>query len=86
MLMQNGDQTELCNSLHSAASNGESEVVAAMLQMDEVKLAVNSQNLDAQTPLHMASRGRSLETMRVLLEHGADINARAPCRPDCSYR
>ncbi|WP_158612249.1 ankyrin repeat domain-containing protein [Fretibacterium sp. OH1220_COT-178] len=52
------------------------EVVSALL---EAGAKVNIQNLSAMTPLALAaSRGTDLETVKLLLQFGADIEEMSP--------
>jgi ankyrin repeat protein len=71
--------------LHSAALNGDFEMVQVLLNY---KAEVNARNSYGRTALHYASQGRYHEgadanfalsltkITRLLLEHGADVNAR----------
>ncbi|KAJ5538270.1 hypothetical protein N7494_007749 [Penicillium frequentans] len=60
-----------CNRQPKPADRGS---VNAMLVLLQCGVAVNGQNNDGVTPLHLASRSGSAERMLALLEHGADLN------------
>ncbi|KAF8459969.1 hypothetical protein DFH94DRAFT_849315, partial [Russula ochroleuca] len=63
--------------LHSAASSGDLEVVQKLIQYGA---DISAKDLEECTPLYIASQGRSLKNgfvSRLLLERGADVNARA---------
>jgi ankyrin repeat protein len=66
--------TEEGTNIHSAAIAGKSDVVLALLEANPtlVNATLEWQGL---TPLHLAVRHDQLETVQVLLEHGADVNA-----------
>jgi hypothetical protein len=73
------EETESC--LHAACAALQVETVRFLLQ--ETRTAVDAENEDGETPLLQTSgrpaaradeRARKLETMRLLLEHGADPN------------
>jgi ankyrin repeat protein len=57
--------------LHSAACNGQYEVLEVLLRFDET-LDVNMQDVDGKTTLHDAARVGSELTTRLLLEYGGD--------------
>jgi hypothetical protein len=57
--------------IHSAAEQGKTELVEDFLNQDS-SLA-NARGGDGQTPLHVAA---NLETVDLLLEHGADLSIR----------
>ncbi|KAJ6104603.1 hypothetical protein N7523_010923 [Penicillium sp. IBT 18751x] len=57
--------------LHSAAVNGQHEVLDILLRFDET-LDVNMQDVNGKTTLHDAARNGSMLTVRTLLEYGGD--------------
>lgn len=57
--------------LHSAAVNGQSEVLEVLLESDKT-LDVNMQDVNGKTALHDAARNGFEPTVRVLLEYGGD--------------
>jgi ankyrin repeat protein len=61
--------------LHWAANAGKSKILSALLQDPEVRLAINDRDADGNTPLYLAAYAREPDTVKVLLEHGADANA-----------
>ena len=65
-------------SLHLAARGRTLEVVSILLG---VNVDINSRNVDGRTPLHQATdkdvfRTMDSEVIRLLLNHGADVQAR----------
>ena len=58
-----------------AAAAGETSRVRALLDADPTLVARRSH--DGWTPLHLAAHFGRLETIRVLIEHGADVHARS---------
>ncbi|KAJ6421977.1 hypothetical protein OIU84_027004 [Salix udensis] len=64
-----GDPTEFLNSkrqniLHVAAERGRNEVVKHILENQKLEALINKQDLDGNTPLHLASmNGRSIATL-----------------------
>jgi ankyrin repeat protein len=61
--------------LHLACFFGQPGIAEALIaQCADVR--ARSRNPMQNTPLHAAAAGRSKETVRALLEHGADVNAR----------
>ncbi|KAG5493000.1 hypothetical protein JKF63_01581 [Porcisia hertigi] len=57
--------------LHFAAFNGDVEMMGLLL---EYKADLNIENMDGNTPLVMAVKGRKLECIRILANAGADVN------------
>ncbi|XQJ27244.1 ankyrin/TPR repeat protein [Leishmania guyanensis] len=73
------EKPELANSveaggysaLHFAAFNGDAQMICLLL---EYKANTNVENMDGNTPLIMAVKGRQLECIRILVNGGADVN------------
>ncbi|KAL3934816.1 MAG: hypothetical protein SGBAC_009546 [Bacillariaceae sp.] len=63
---------------HEAAGNGDPEAVKKIL--GEVPEYVNHRDINGWMPIHEAVRKGHVETVAVLLEHGADINARTKAK------
>ncbi|HEX4229880.1 MAG TPA: ankyrin repeat domain-containing protein [Bryobacteraceae bacterium] len=60
--------------LHLAAFFGHDDLVEALLDRG-ASIEARSTNAMKNTPLHAASAGRHIATLRLLLEHGANANA-----------
>jgi ankyrin repeat protein len=81
MLHRNGSSVDLRHwfersPLHSAACMGDSEIIQVLL---DCKLDINAKSYNDETSLYLALRDRPpnyFETIQLLLEHGADPNAR----------
>ncbi len=58
--------------LHRPAESGNAEVLETMLSCG---FETEAKDKDNVTPLHRASMGGHVEAVRVLLKHGADVNA-----------
>src|SRR5262245_21729057 len=61
--------------LHIAAKGGHAAVVR---QLVAAKADANAVTTTGATPLHFAAASGSAETVGILLDHGADVNAREP--------
>ena len=61
--------------VHLAAHYGHPATLALLLH-NNAPVDVRSSNAMANTPLHAAVAGRKLDTVRLLVEAGADVNAR----------
>ena len=59
--------------LHIAAQNTSIEMVTYLLGKEEMKMAINSQDCEGHTPLHLAILNS--EIVKLLLSHGADMGA-----------
>ncbi|KAH8986449.1 Gtp-tubulin in complex with A Darpin [Lactarius akahatsu] len=59
---------------HNSSDPGKVQVVRLAQRLLERGADVNAQNMDHETPLHLASRLRLHEVARILLKHGADVN------------
>jgi uncharacterized protein len=61
--------------LHLAAHYGHADIVSIMLH-NNAPVDVRSTNTMANTPLHAALAGRRNDVSKMLIEAGADVNAR----------
>ncbi|MDQ0116609.1 ankyrin repeat domain-containing protein [Paenibacillus harenae] len=68
----------MINEVFSAARSGDSEQLKGILDKDS-KLA-NTENEDGLTPLGFAAHYGNSEAVKVLLEYGADVNAKSHSR------
>ncbi|USP80285.1 uncharacterized protein yc1106_07559 [Curvularia clavata] len=68
-----GDGNDFLPALHLAAFFDFNEYVKNEL---EKGAKPDEPNVDGQTPLHLSARGESMASARILLAHGADVNAR----------
>jgi len=71
-------EIDMCNergvtALHRAAGHGQTAVLEFLLKK---KARVNVVDADSWTPLHIASSVGSLEAVKCLLKHGANVEAR----------
>lgn len=64
----------LCGPIHDAARKGDAKKIKALLQADPKLVADRDKNGD--TPLHVACRHGQLAAVQVLIDAGADVNAR----------
>jgi ankyrin repeat protein len=62
--------------LHLSAEMGHPGVTKLLLDQPDGKKLVDSRNVWSETPLRHAVLGRHLETVKLLVESGADVNAR----------
>jgi ankyrin repeat protein len=62
--------------LHAASYKGHNDVVLALINCDRDDLKRLDKKVDNKTPLHAAFSGGQLETMKLLLDKGADVNAK----------
>ena len=61
--------------LHMVAANGHLECAELLLKNSQVReICLNSCNTEGNTPLHWAALNSHASLVRLLLEHGADIN------------
>lgn len=70
------DPSCLCEGqpLHLAAKGAKHEIVSALLKHEQVRLTINDLDDDGNTPVYLAARTRNAQTVRALLDHGADVN------------
>ena len=76
-LMSKNANVTLGRPLHRACRYAKNEIIAELLKKDEIKPQINKRcDYDKTTPLlaHMAGRRPSLDTVKLLLEKGADPN------------
>ena len=69
-----GARTAFCGPIHDAARKGDANKVKALLQADPKLVADRDKNGD--TPLHVAALHGQVAVAQVLLDAGAEINAR----------
>jgi hypothetical protein len=79
LLVQHGADPMTCdkdgrNALHYSARRGHTEVVLWLL--DEKHLSVSQTDVHALTPLHQSVLGKSPHVAALLLDRGADVNAK----------
>jgi len=63
--------------LHLAADQGRAEIVAVLLQYEQVRAHINDKDGNGNTALYLAARAQDPATVRVLLHHKADVHARS---------
>lgn len=73
------DQAGLCP-LHLAASLGRPRLVAALLR-HRADLAAVTRDQEGLTALHLATRHQHADTVRLLLERGAEVNTQVQLQP-----
>ena len=61
--------------LHDAVKSNEIEILDYLLRQDGSEVVVNARAIDGSTALHLAVRNSGLESVRLLLQHGADMGA-----------
>ena len=75
LLEEGADVTRAEGALHRAAMRGSTDVVSLLI---ELGMSVNADAGSGNTtPLHGAVLGQSLETVRLLLDAGADVDAKS---------
>lgn len=74
MLLLGGSTVALCGPIHEAARKGDAKKVQALLQADPKLVGDRDKNGD--TPLHLACLHGQLAAARVLIDAGADVNAK----------
>lgn len=79
MLLDAGSQIDNKNedgetALHVAAENGQTKVVRELVRRH--KLLIPDENEESNTPLHLACLEGHADVVKVLLEHGAEVEAR----------
>ncbi|KAF4635278.1 hypothetical protein G7Y89_g2831 [Cudoniella acicularis] len=63
--------------LHWAAEMGRSGILATILRNEQVKQYINHKDVNGNTALYLAACRRHAESVKILLEHGADIHKRS---------
>lgn len=64
--------------LHVAAGHNRADIVKFLLEWQGPdKVEIEAKNMYGETPLHMAAKNGCNETARMLLAHGAIVEARA---------
>jgi ankyrin repeat protein len=74
LILLGGSTIAFCGPIHDAARKGEVNKIKALLQADPKLVADQDKNGD--TPLHLACLHSQLAAAQVLIEAGADVNAR----------
>ena len=70
--------------IHKAAHDGRTDVLAFLLEQASSKSLVNSPAKDNMTPLHYAAQAGHALAAQILLDHGADPNARINSTVRCT--
>src|ERR1700757_1958731 len=73
-LLLGASTVALCGPIHDAARKGDANKIKALLQADPKLVADRDKNGD--TPLHVACLHGQLAAAQVLIEAGADVNAK----------
>ena len=63
-----------CDAIHDAAGRGDTDRITALLAEDPD--AVHTRDGGGNTPLHLAAHGGHAEAAALLLNHGADVDAK----------
>ncbi|KMT09008.1 hypothetical protein BVRB_6g137160 isoform A [Beta vulgaris subsp. vulgaris] len=71
--IEHRDETGL-SLLHVAATNGQFEVVRILAENDSKKSSINDMEKQGRTPIHFASKCGSVQSVLLLIIHGADID------------
>jgi ankyrin repeat protein len=71
--VNSADSTQLLTALHMAAYNGHSHTVKLLIKKGAT---IDCRDHEGKTPLYHASTGPFAETVAILCEAGADVNAR----------
>jgi ankyrin repeat protein len=66
---------DCCTPIHYAAMNGHTEVVNLLIENQSSRSTINARTASGSTPLHIALTEGHIATARLLIMHGADINA-----------
>ena len=74
VLLFGGSTAALCGPIHDAARKGDANKIKALLQADPKLVADRDKNGD--TPLHAACLHGQLAAAQVLIDAGADVNAK----------
>lgn len=63
--------------LHWGSARGQAKVLSLLLQYPEVAANINAKDESGNTPLFLGACFRDSATVRVLLDHGADVHVRS---------
>ncbi|KAJ5263971.1 hypothetical protein N7478_011576 [Penicillium angulare] len=74
LLMSYCQKSHLLQGLHTAVLGGQLKAVEALLQSPDVRDEINHRDSDGNTALYTASKKRRSDTVKCLLNHGADAN------------